>query len=172
MVFLLWSSVSSTLTSFKTRFIFWILFVDLSVTTSLCSLLYNWFLKYTEYLFLWQPSTFALVYVGTTVKDLSDVTHGWDEISTTHLVAIVYFNCECYLSSSISFHFYMLMDAGINGTRLCDIRWVPIDYWFIIIFFPNSMKALYRKLKLFYAYWLFLSLVLVTAHSGSDCVHS
>ncbi|TXG63607.1 hypothetical protein EZV62_010601 [Acer yangbiense] len=32
------------------------------------------------------PSTFALVYVGTTVKDLSDVTHGWDEISTTHLV--------------------------------------------------------------------------------------
>ncbi|KAI9182530.1 hypothetical protein LWI28_026259 [Acer negundo] len=34
-----------------------------------------------------QPSTFALVYVGTTVKDLSDVTRGWDEISTTHLVA-------------------------------------------------------------------------------------
>ncbi|KAH7577512.1 hypothetical protein JRO89_XS01G0260800 [Xanthoceras sorbifolium] len=32
------------------------------------------------------PSTFALVYVGTTVKDLSDVTHGWDEISTTHWV--------------------------------------------------------------------------------------
>ncbi|KAL5792969.1 hypothetical protein ACOSP7_001563 [Xanthoceras sorbifolium] len=32
------------------------------------------------------PSTFALVYVGTTVKDLSDVTHGWDEISRTHWV--------------------------------------------------------------------------------------
>ncbi|KAK2649238.1 hypothetical protein Ddye_016727 [Dipteronia dyeriana] len=32
------------------------------------------------------PSTFALAYVGTTVKDLSDVTRGWDEISTTHWV--------------------------------------------------------------------------------------
>ncbi|KAF3791692.1 TVP38/TMEM64 family membrane protein, partial [Nymphaea thermarum] len=29
------------------------------------------------------PITFALVYVGTTLKDLSDVTHGWSEISTT-----------------------------------------------------------------------------------------
>ncbi|XWS76434.1 hypothetical protein CRYUN_Cryun01aG0175900 [Craigia yunnanensis] len=32
------------------------------------------------------PSTFGLVYVGTTLKDLSDVTHGWDEISTVHQV--------------------------------------------------------------------------------------
>lgn len=29
------------------------------------------------------PVTFALVYVGTTLKDLSDVTHGWDEVSRT-----------------------------------------------------------------------------------------
>ncbi|KAF8388002.1 hypothetical protein HHK36_026668 [Tetracentron sinense] len=29
------------------------------------------------------PITFALVYVGTTLKDLSDVTHGWNEVSTT-----------------------------------------------------------------------------------------
>ncbi|KAH9785935.1 SNARE associated Golgi protein family [Citrus sinensis] len=29
------------------------------------------------------PSTFSLVYVGTTLKDLSDVTHGWNEISAT-----------------------------------------------------------------------------------------
>ncbi|EMS68572.1 hypothetical protein TRIUR3_20457 [Triticum urartu] len=29
------------------------------------------------------PITLALVYVGTTLKDLSDVTHGWSEISTT-----------------------------------------------------------------------------------------
>ncbi|KAK9289136.1 hypothetical protein L1049_017609 [Liquidambar formosana] len=28
------------------------------------------------------PITFALVYVGTTLKDLSDVTHGWSEFST------------------------------------------------------------------------------------------
>ncbi|KAJ0053891.1 hypothetical protein Pint_03362 [Pistacia integerrima] len=32
------------------------------------------------------PSTSALVYVGTTLKDLSDVTHGWNEISTTRWV--------------------------------------------------------------------------------------
>ncbi|KAE8734119.1 SNARE associated Golgi protein family isoform 2 [Hibiscus syriacus] len=30
------------------------------------------------------PITLALVYVGTTVKDLSDVTHGWNEFSTSH----------------------------------------------------------------------------------------
>ncbi|KAG6647657.1 hypothetical protein CIPAW_07G093200, partial [Carya illinoinensis] len=35
------------------------------------------------------PITFALVYVGTTLKDLSDVTHGWNEVSTIRLVFIV-----------------------------------------------------------------------------------
>ncbi|KAH7517193.1 hypothetical protein FEM48_Zijuj09G0036600 [Ziziphus jujuba var. spinosa] len=34
------------------------------------------------------PITFGLVYVGTTLKDLSDVTHGWNELSTTRLVFI------------------------------------------------------------------------------------
>ncbi|KAL3727388.1 hypothetical protein ACJRO7_032162 [Eucalyptus globulus] len=32
------------------------------------------------------PITLALVYVGTTLKDLSDVTHGWSEFSTTRWV--------------------------------------------------------------------------------------
>lgn len=34
------------------------------------------------------PITFALVYIGTTLKDLSDVTHGWGEISTTRWIFI------------------------------------------------------------------------------------
>ncbi|KAH9613725.1 hypothetical protein KSS87_011308 [Heliosperma pusillum] len=34
------------------------------------------------------PITFAFVYVGTTLKDLSDVTHGWNDVSTTRLVFI------------------------------------------------------------------------------------
>ncbi|XP_010684249.2 uncharacterized protein LOC104898837 [Beta vulgaris subsp. vulgaris] len=34
------------------------------------------------------PITFAFVYVGTTLKDLSDVTHGWSEVSTARLVFI------------------------------------------------------------------------------------
>lgn len=34
------------------------------------------------------PITFALVYVGTTLKDLSDVTHGWNEVSTTRWIFI------------------------------------------------------------------------------------
>ncbi|XP_057964713.1 uncharacterized protein LOC131155524 [Malania oleifera] len=34
------------------------------------------------------PITFALVYVGTTLKDLSEVTHGWNEVSTAHWVFI------------------------------------------------------------------------------------
>ncbi|RWR94738.1 SNARE associated Golgi protein family [Cinnamomum micranthum f. kanehirae] len=35
------------------------------------------------------PITFALVYVGTTLKDLSDVTHGWSEVSTTRWVVMI-----------------------------------------------------------------------------------
>ncbi|XP_042518565.1 TVP38/TMEM64 family membrane protein slr0305-like [Macadamia integrifolia] len=35
------------------------------------------------------PITFALVYVGTTLKDISDVTHGWGEISTTRWILII-----------------------------------------------------------------------------------
>ncbi|XP_047951884.1 TVP38/TMEM64 family membrane protein slr0305-like [Salvia hispanica] len=34
------------------------------------------------------PITFTLVYVGTTLKDLSDVTHGWHEFSRTRLAFI------------------------------------------------------------------------------------
>ncbi|CAD5167888.1 unnamed protein product [Musa acuminata subsp. malaccensis] len=35
------------------------------------------------------PITFALVYVGTTLKDLADVTHGWSELSPTRWVLII-----------------------------------------------------------------------------------
>ncbi|KAJ9154375.1 hypothetical protein P3X46_027718 [Hevea brasiliensis] len=35
------------------------------------------------------PITLALVYVGTTLKDLSDVTHGWSEFSTTRWLCII-----------------------------------------------------------------------------------
>lgn len=34
------------------------------------------------------PITFAFVYVGTTIKDLSDVTHGWNEISTARWILL------------------------------------------------------------------------------------
>ncbi|KAK3019846.1 hypothetical protein RJ639_004091 [Escallonia herrerae] len=36
------------------------------------------------------PITLALVYVGTTLKDLSDVTHGWNEFSKTRWAFIVF----------------------------------------------------------------------------------
>ncbi|XP_031377131.1 uncharacterized protein LOC116192662 isoform X2 [Punica granatum] len=42
------------------------------------------------------PITFALVYVGTTLKDLSDVTHGWGKFSTTRWVRAIY--CPLYWS--------------------------------------------------------------------------
>ncbi|KAF9673312.1 hypothetical protein SADUNF_Sadunf10G0011000 [Salix dunnii] len=35
------------------------------------------------------PITLAFVYIGTTLKDLSDVTHGWSEFSTTRWVYII-----------------------------------------------------------------------------------
>ncbi|KAH7677012.1 putative membrane protein [Dioscorea alata] len=35
------------------------------------------------------PITLALVYVGTTLKDLADVTHGWSEVTTSRIVLIL-----------------------------------------------------------------------------------
>uniref|UniRef100_A0A2P2J8R6 TVP38/TMEM64 family membrane protein slr0305 n=2 Tax=Rhizophora mucronata TaxID=61149 RepID=A0A2P2J8R6_RHIMU len=35
------------------------------------------------------PITFGFVYLGTTLKDLSDVTHGWHKVSKTHWVFMV-----------------------------------------------------------------------------------
>lgn len=35
------------------------------------------------------PITFALVYVGTTLKDLSDITHGWHEVSVFRWVLMM-----------------------------------------------------------------------------------
>lgn len=35
------------------------------------------------------PITLALVYAGTTLKDLSDVTHGWHEVSLSHWIFLV-----------------------------------------------------------------------------------
>lgn len=34
------------------------------------------------------PITFGLVYIGTTIKDLSDVTHSWSEISTARWILL------------------------------------------------------------------------------------
>ncbi|PKA60871.1 putative membrane protein [Apostasia shenzhenica] len=46
-----------------------------------------------EYLFAsWlgmMPITLALVYVGTTLKDLTDVTHDWSDISTSRWVSLL-----------------------------------------------------------------------------------
>lgn len=59
--------------------------------------------------FLLQPITFALVYVGTTLKDLSDVTHRWSEMSTTNWVNFIrtslllffFFGCFYFISISL-----------------------------------------------------------------------
>ncbi|CAF2120335.1 unnamed protein product [Brassica rapa] len=50
------------------------------------------------------PITFALVYVGTTLKDLSDVTHKWSELSFGHWmnrVTYVYFFLSSFLVAAI-----------------------------------------------------------------------
>jgi len=36
-----------------------------------------------------QPITLALVYAGTTLKDLSDITHGWHEVSLSRWVRAI-----------------------------------------------------------------------------------
>lgn len=60
--------------------------VDLPFEMSLMPALVVNACKYVTW-FLLQPITLALVYVGTTLKDLSDVTHGWNEISKTRWVS-------------------------------------------------------------------------------------
>ncbi|KAK2990512.1 hypothetical protein RJ640_019792 [Escallonia rubra] len=45
------------------------------------------------------PITFGLVYVGTTLKDLSDVTHGWNEVSKTRWVRMLIITLIRMLSS-------------------------------------------------------------------------
>ncbi|KAI7728608.1 hypothetical protein M8C21_005760, partial [Ambrosia artemisiifolia] len=42
----------------------------------------------TYYLVI-QPITFALVYVGTTLKNLADVTHGWGPFSKTRWAFVI-----------------------------------------------------------------------------------
>lgn len=44
-----------------------------------------WYVNEFNMVFV-QPITLALVYIGTTLKDLSDVTHGWTDFSYTRLV--------------------------------------------------------------------------------------
>lgn len=51
--------------------------------------------KHWKWCFL-QPITLALVYVGTTLKDLSDVTHGWSEFSTARWVSHAIFICSLF----------------------------------------------------------------------------
>lgn len=61
---------------------------------------FKWFVNASRW-FLLQPITLALVYVGTTLKDLSDVTHGWSEFSKTRWVrASSFFLCLGMLSFS------------------------------------------------------------------------
>ncbi|URE30434.1 SNARE associated Golgi protein [Musa troglodytarum] len=51
------------------------------------------------------PITFALVYVGTTLKDLADVTHGWSELSPTRWVK------PSTASITIHIHAFLFVDA-------------------------------------------------------------
>ncbi|KAJ0638457.1 putative SNARE associated golgi family protein [Helianthus annuus] len=43
------------------------------------------------------PITFALVYCGTTLKNLSDVTHGWGPFSKTRWVRVAFFVLVLYI---------------------------------------------------------------------------
>jgi hypothetical protein len=66
---------------------------------------FKWFVNVSRW-FLLQPITLALVYVGTTLKDLSDVTHGWSEFSKTRWVRAsssfsLFRHVKCFLVSQI-----------------------------------------------------------------------
>ncbi|MBA0681445.1 hypothetical protein Goari_023247, partial [Gossypium aridum] len=59
------------------------------------------------------PITLALVYVGTTLKDLSDVTHGWNEFSTARWAFLI-------LGLVVSGKLLSFVIACIRGCKLCD----------------------------------------------------
>jgi hypothetical protein len=74
------------------------------------------YILYLSAISILQPITLALVYVGTTLKDLSDVTHGWSEISTTRWVsndALFHFATSCCCVSHILFVLCQLL-AHLN----------------------------------------------------------
>ncbi|MBA0846181.1 hypothetical protein Goarm_023366 [Gossypium armourianum] len=60
-----------------------------------------------------QPITLALVYVGTTLKDLSDVTHGWNEFSTARWAFLI-------LGLVVSGKLLSFVNACIRRCKLCD----------------------------------------------------
>ncbi|GFP83975.1 tvp38/tmem64 family membrane protein slr0305 [Phtheirospermum japonicum] len=70
------------------------------------------------------PITFALVYVGTTLKDLSDVTHGWHEFSKTRWALIL---MGLVVSAVLIFCVTRVAKAALekalaeNGDADCDI---------------------------------------------------
>ncbi|KAL3626214.1 hypothetical protein CASFOL_029763 [Castilleja foliolosa] len=74
------------------------------------------------------PITFALVYVGTTLKDLSDVTHGWHEFSKTRWALIL---TGLVVSAVLIFCVTRVAKAALekalaeNGDADCDILSSP-----------------------------------------------
>ncbi|XP_043723327.1 TVP38/TMEM64 family membrane protein slr0305-like [Telopea speciosissima] len=61
------------------------------------------------------PITLALVYVGTTLKDISDVTHGWGEISTTRWVRAKLFLLSGMIKYCSSLIFLYLLFSKKDG---------------------------------------------------------
>lgn len=68
-----------------------------------------------------QPITLALVYVGTTLKDLSDVTHGWHDFSKARWVCTISslvhpVFCEAQVQCTIVFFFCDLNESIVHQT--------------------------------------------------------
>ncbi|URD86328.1 SNARE associated Golgi protein [Musa troglodytarum] len=65
------------------------------------------------------PITLALVYVGTTLKDLADVTHRWNEVSSTHWVLMVTglaISGKKPLMHRLSWHLYLTL---LWNSKIC-----------------------------------------------------
>ncbi|KAF6145278.1 hypothetical protein GIB67_041473 [Kingdonia uniflora] len=57
------------------------------------------------------PITALLVYMGTTLKDLSDVTHGWGEVTKTRWVAII---CGIVFSAALMMYITKVAKASLE----------------------------------------------------------
>ncbi|KAL1216536.1 putative membrane protein [Cardamine amara subsp. amara] len=80
------------------------------------------------------PITFALVYVGTTLKDLSDITHGWHEMSAFRWVlmmfgvalAVILIICITRVAKSSLEKALAENPTGLDGKKNDDSCMLPI----------------------------------------------
>lgn len=91
------------------------------------------------------------MYVGTTFKDLADVTHRWNEVSSTHWVSLCYFWSPIYLLLN-DHESSLLMVTGMCSSLGVSFQNVIPILAFFLIWLPEFWSFTCQYLMYIYAY--------------------